>query len=178
MTNLPAEAEALILAELLKRVKARTNLVRATIPDYRIGQKETFRSPIDDRRLGSVYRTDPDPEWRIVDPFALDEWLAGQDEYTETTVEVREGCEAEAFAILEEHAPHVLEEVGRIQEFAATRAVDWCRINDKPLPGIEKVKPEGVLNVRPDPNAGTAIEAMIAAGVLTWDGQLAVEAGK
>ena len=37
-------------------------------------------------------------------------------------------------------------------------------------PGIARVKPPGTLSVRPDKNAGDAIERMVAAGILTWDG--------
>lgn len=170
--------EVLILAELAKRVRERQNITRAIIGvAFDNGDKQTFRSPLDDRKLGSIWRQDPDPEWRVTDEKALHTWLAGQPDYLETTVEVREGCEAEALAILAEHAPHLLEDVTGIRADAVERLLEASREQGEPAaPGIERIKPPGHLTVRPDKAAGEAIEAMVKAGVISWDGRPALEA--
>lgn len=173
------EVEALILAELAKRVRSRQNLTKALIGvGYGDGDKQTFRSPVDGRRLGTVYKTDPDPEWRVTDQQALDVWLAARDAYTETTVEIREGCEAEALAVIQQHAPGLLADVDRIRDGAAAEVLmESTRRGEAIAPGIERVKPAGVLTVRPDKAAGDAIEAMVKAGLITWDGRPALTAG-
>lgn len=175
--NLPAEVEALVLAELAKRVKARTAAAKAVIGgNYAPGEKQTFRSPVDDTKLGLVYRSDPDPEWRVTDEPALHAWIIEQDKYTATDVEIRGGCEAEVLAVLNEHAPHLLEDVVYVRHGAIAEVLaESKRLGEPAAPGIEKVKPEGVLTVRPDKAAGEAISRMVAAGILTWDGRPALE---
>lgn len=174
------EIEALILAELAKRVRSRQNITKALIGiGYGDGDKQTFRSPVDGQRLGVVYRSDPDLEWRVTDEAALDVWLAGHDEYLETTVEIRGGSEAEALAVIQQHAPHLLVDVCRPRRDAVSELLEEStRRGEAIAPGIERVKPAGVLTVRPDKAAGEAIEAMVKAGVITWDGRPALTADK
>jgi hypothetical protein len=58
----------------------------------------------------------------------------------------------------------------------ATRAL----FSGKPAcAGIERRKPAGRLSVRPAPTAGDAISRMVEAGIVTWDGRVALpEAGE
>jgi hypothetical protein len=42
---------------------------------------------------------------------------------------------------------------------------------EEPLPGIERVKARGSLVVRPDRNAGQAVERLVQAGGIPWDGR-------
>ncbi|MGL5908867.1 MAG: hypothetical protein ACRCZP_02625, partial [Phycicoccus sp.] len=72
----PAELEPIVLAVLEKRVKEAKAAARVPVePLYAEGDKRTIRSPLDDRKLGIVLRTDPDPEWRVTDRAALTEHL-------------------------------------------------------------------------------------------------------
>jgi hypothetical protein len=131
---LPAEVEALVLATLSKRVAARIDGVKATFSgQYADGQRETFRSPLDDAKLGMILRTDPDPTWKIVDPTALD---------------------------------------AELRTYVVDAALAQSRDTGTPAAaGIARVKPGGVLTVKPDKGAAAAVERMVAAGVITWDGQ-------
>jgi hypothetical protein len=167
------EVEALVLAHLSKVVEERDGVLRAIIGvGYADGDKHTFRSPIDHAALGAVWRTDPKPLWRVVDRLSFDAWLAGRDEYTDTDVEIRSGFEAEAFAVLAEHAPHLLVEAVRIRQGAEAEVLAECKRQKAPVaPGVELVKPEGRLTVKPADGAGEAIAGMVAAGVITWDGR-------
>lgn len=44
-------------------------------------------------------------------------------------------------------------------------------------PGISRVRPGGALRVVPDKNAGEAVERLVRAGVITWDGRPVLEQG-
>lgn len=178
MTELSAEIEALFLAELAKRVKARTAATKAVFgAAYAPGDKQTFRSPVDETKLGTVFRSDPDPEWRVVDWAALREHLRQDQANFETSHEIAD--EAAAIEVLREHAPHLLAEITRVNPDVVEEALDQSRRTGTPAaPGIERVKPEGVLTVRPDRNAGVAIERMVQAGVISWDGRPVLEAGQ
>jgi hypothetical protein len=167
------EVEALILAHLSKVVEERDGVLRAIIGvGYADGDKHTFRSPIDHAALGAVWRTDPKPSWRVVDRLSFDAWLADRDEYTDTDVEIRAGHEAEAYAVLAEHAPHLLVEAVRIRQGAEAEVLAECKRRKTSIaPGVELVKPEGRLTVKPASGAGDAIASMVAAGLITWDGR-------
>lgn len=184
--NLPAEVEALVLAELAKRVQARTAAAKAVIGgNYAPGRRETFRSPVDDTKLGLVYRTDPDPEWRVVDEPALHAHLVNDESYWEPVAEVLlpSGEVAlmspvdELYQIVAEHAPHLARSatVHLREDVVAELLAESKRVGEPAAPGIEKVKPEGALTVRPDKAAGDAISRMVEAGILTWDGRPALE---
>lgn len=174
---LPAEVEALVLAELGKRVKSRTDMVKALVGQrYPDGHKETFRSPLDGAKLGIVYRTDPDPQWRVTDPAALDAELRTYPGNLETVVGIAAEDEPEAFAVLAEHAPHLLTETVRVREGVVEAAVEQSKATGTPAAaGIELVKPAGSLTVKADPGAGPVVERLVAAGVVTWDGQPGLE---
>jgi len=178
--RLGPEHEALILAELARRVKDRIVVLRAVIGTcYAPGDKHTFRSPIDDQKLGSVWRTDPDPKWQVVDRDALDAWLITQDRYRQEKVRVRPDCWPEALACLASHAPDTLEDVVRIRDTAVDEVLAECARRGVPVaPGVDLVKPEGVLTVKPAPTAGEAIAGLVRAGVVDWEGRPALDAGE
>ena len=187
--SLPAEIEAIVLAELAKRLKTRQAATKAIVGNrYAAGDKQTFRSPVDETKLGTVYRSDPDPEWRVVDDYALSMYLAGRDEYMEPVAEVLLPSgeialmhpDDELYRIVSEHAPHLTRSACvRIRDGVINELVAESKRLGKPAaPGIAKVKPEGVLSVRPDKNAGAAIERMVQAGVISWDGTPVLEAGE
>jgi hypothetical protein len=174
--TLPAEVEALVLAELSKRVKSRTELVKATFSQaYPDGRKETFRSPLPGNpRLGSVWRTDPEPVWRVTDREALHADLRQHDGVMETVHEIAD-MEA-AVAVLLEHAPHLLVEITRVRQGVIDDALAQSAATGVPAAaGVELVKPAGVLTVKVDPKAGDAVERLIGAGLITWDGQRAIQ---
>jgi hypothetical protein len=170
--NLDAGLEALVLAVLEKRVKERIASAKAIAgADIEDGQKRTFRSPLDESKLGLIWRTDPDPSWQITDRDALARWL-GEDPRNVEYVDDIAGTDEQVIEVLREHAPHLLARVERVRQGAINAAVAAAANGETPLPGIERVKPRGSLVVRPDKNAGPAIERMVAAGYLTWDGRL------
>lgn len=177
--ELPAEIEALVLAELSKRVKARTDSVKASFGHrYAAGHKETFRSPLDRRqKLGIVYRTDPDPKWTVVDKEALHAHLRSFPGNVVTREEIV-GEEFEVIAVLREYAPHLLAEVTVVPDWVVEAALEQSAATGEPAaPGIELRAPSGSLTVKPDPAAGVAIEQMLAAGLYTWDGRPALPSG-
>jgi hypothetical protein len=62
MPDLPPEIEPIVLAVLEARVKEAKAAARAAIEHlYAEGTRTTIRSPLDGTKLGTVYRTDPDP---------------------------------------------------------------------------------------------------------------------
>jgi hypothetical protein len=168
---LPDEVELIALAELAKRVKERQATTKAVVgAAYADGDKHTFRSPIDGRKLGQVWRTDPDAQWRIVDEAALLAHLRTFPECVETFYEIAD--EQQAVAFLRVHAPHLLVEVERVIPQVITDAVTQSRETGEPAaPGIDLVKAPGVLTVKPDPAAGAVIERLQQAGWLGWDGR-------
>lgn len=188
MDQLPvsAEMEALALAELGKRVKANETLTRAEFSQaYPDGRRETFRSPVDGSMLGMVYRTDPNPAPIVVDKDALVRHLATVPGCTETVTEIM-GTEEQILAVLAEHAPELLCEVTRVPDYVVSNVLAGCKAkgntkgpDGKELAGVKMDKAGGVLTVKADPKtAGRAIEGMVAAGLLTWEGRRALPPGQ
>ena len=178
-TPLPPEVEALVLAELGKRVKARTETTKALFGQrYPDGHRETFRSPLDGSKLGIIYRTDPDPQWKVTNPEALHAHLREYPGNVETVYEIAD--ESAAIEVLREHAPHLLVEVTRVIPDVVAAALQQSRDTGEPAaPGIELVKPAGSLTVKPDPKAGAVVERMVTAGLISWDGSpRALDAGE
>lgn len=176
---LQPELEALALKALESRVTAQIKVTKSEFGQrYLDGRKETFRSPVDEAKLGQVYRTDPDPEWRITDRVALREHL---ETFPGNFVSrlVVDGDDAEILAVLDQHAPHLLKEVTEVPEEVFQAALRESKETGEAVaPGIKKVKPEGVLVVKPDKDAGRAIEGMVRAGLLTWDGRRPITSGQ
>lgn len=173
--ELPPEVELLVLAELQKRVAARIKTTKAVIGQrYPDGRKETFRSPLDDRKLGIVYRTDPDPVWKVTDREALHAELRQFPGSLETVTEITD--EAAAVEVLREHAPHLLADITRVSDSVVDAALAQSEATGTPAAaGIERVKPAGVLTVTVDKAAGgPAIDNLHEHGVITWDGRPAL----
>jgi len=172
MSDLPPELEPIVLAVLEQRVKEAKAAARAVIEHrYAEGTRNTIRSPLDDTKLGVVYRTDPDPAWRVTDREALCKALEDDPANVEYVDDIA-GTEAQVIEVLREHTPELLARIERVHSAAINAAVAAAAQGETPLPGIERVKPRGSLVVRPDKAAGPAIERMVAAGLLTWDGRL------
>lgn len=173
-TPLAPEVEALVLAELGKRVKSRTELAKATFSQrYPDGHRETFRAP-DGSKLGQVYRTDPDPRWVVADERAL---LAELREYPGNVETVAEIVDHDAaVTVLREHAPHLIAEVTRVRPEVVEAALEQSAATGTAVAaGLALQKPAGVLTVKPDPKAGVAVERMVATGLITWDGRPALD---
>lgn len=173
--ELEPEVVALMLRAIATAALDNLSATKAQLDGYSDGQSNKFRSPLDGRKLGQVYRTDPDPEWRIVDRAALVEHLSGFEGNWHTDLRIA-GDEAEVMGVLQEHAPHLLEEVRYIPEWIVEAALrESMETDEAAAPGIKKIKPSGTLTVKPDKNeAGPAFAALVQAGWLTWDGKRAI----
>lgn len=177
--SLPPEVEALALQCLAGRVKKQLDLSKAEFSaDYEPGEKRAFRSPVDDRKLGLIWRTDPDAQWVIVDRAALTEHLMGFPGNRETVVQIVGSAPLEEILpVLAEHAPHLIEDVEVLRDGVVEAALAQSRDTGQPAaPGIEKRKAGGALTVKPDVSAHLAIEGLIRAGLLQWDGRRALPA--
>lgn len=171
------EQEALVLHVLAKQVYLRLNEVKRELDSqYASGDSRKFRSPVDDAKLGIVYRQDRDPEWRVTDQEAFTAHMQGREHGTWTvrTLRLPDGYEVELAdvdelcQVLREHAPHMLG--------APRKVLNSVMINDllreslvsgtAAAPGISRVKPAGSLVVRPATHARRAVEAMVAAGAV------------
>lgn len=173
------EVELLVLAELAKRVKARTEIVKAVVGSrFDEGSRETFRSPLGGEKLGMIWRSDPDPQWKVTDREALHEHLSGFDGVLETSVGIAPEDMAEALAVIGDHAPHLLTLTTRVSAEAEQAALaQSVATGEAAAPGIERIQPAGVLTVKPDKAAGDAVERLVAAGWIEWDGRPALTTG-
>lgn len=175
-TQLAPEIEPIVLAVLESRVKEAKAAARVPLgPLYTDGDKRVIRSPLDDRKLGTVYRSDPNPTWRVTDRAALTAHLMDDPANVEYVDELTVTGPA-LLAVLAEVLPAevlagLLARVERVSEAAIAQALATARAGGDVAPGIERVKPEGTLSVLPDKQAGAAIEALVAAGWITYDGQ-------
>lgn len=180
-TTLRPEERALILAALAARVKAEQEMVKAEFSvAYVAGSKQTFRSPLGDA-LGYVQRTDPAPEWRITDEPALRKHLAAEfpgviEQVVLLAVPgvglVELDQLDELHQVLAEHAPHLLLRQERVTADAVAAALEQSKATGTPAaPGITYIRPGGTLRVVPDKAAPAAVERMVAAGIVGWDGR-------
>jgi hypothetical protein len=171
MSALPPELEPIVLAVLEARVKEAKAASRVPLePLYAEGTRNTIRSPLDDTKLGVVYRTDPDPKWTVTDRAALCKALEDDPANVEYVDEI-DGTNEQVVEVLAEHAPWLLARVERVRAEAINAAVAAAARGEQPMPGIERVKPRGALVVRPDKNARSAVERLVQAEVITWDGR-------
>lgn len=168
---LPDEVELLALKTLENRVKARIATTKAVVgAQYKAGDRHTFRSPVDGKKIGMVLRTDPDAEWVVTDPAALHAHLRQFPGCTETVYAISDTASAIEFLV--EHEPALLHEITRVRDDVIRDALIQSRESGIAVaPGIELRKPDGVLTARPDPQAGDAIEGLQRAGWLGWDGK-------
>ncbi len=170
------EIRALILATLAKQVAAEEKLVRTEFSGTLMaGTTVRYRSPLDDP-LGAVLRTDPKVEWRVTDPAALDAHLRTFPGCIETTLEISTEDMPEALAVIAEHAPTLLTERTEVALSAVQAALAQSKATGEPAaPGISKVRPGGVIQVRPDKGAAGAVARMVRAGLVDWASVLALD---
>lgn len=175
MTELPPEVEALVLAELQRRVRARIDLTKAIVGvNYPDGHRKVIRSPLDGQRLGQIWRTDPDPKWSITNEGELLDHLRGFPGNVERYYEIAD--EVAAVEVLREYAPHLLVEITRVRPDVVEAALEQSEATGEPAaPGIGLVKGSGVLTVKPDATAGPVVERLHSAGLIEWDGRPVIE---
>lgn len=179
--DLRPEHRALVLAVLAKRVAEEQELTRGEFSRlYEPGTKHTFESPLDGSLLGYVQRTRPKPDWTVTDERALREHLAEFPGCVEEVlllpvpgVGLVELDPADELArVLTEHAPEMLRREQRVTREAITAAVEESRAQGAPAaPGITLVRPGGQMRVVPDKDAAAAVERLVKAGLVTWDGR-------
>jgi len=170
MTALPPEVELLALKALENEVVRRQKVVKAVIGQtYQDGDKHTFRSPINDAPVGIVYKTDPNPVWEIVDRDALEKHLRADDDNMQSTLVIPAADMAEALAVLDEHAPHLLDVVTELKPDAVQNALNEAKSGKTAVPGIEKRKPSGVLTPKLAEGAYERVGELVQAQLLTWD---------
>lgn len=181
MEPLPDEAIALVLKRLSSKVAENLKLTKAGFEsDYGSGDKRTFRSPLDGKKLGSVYRSDPDGQWTVTNRALLEAHLMSFEGNKVTSVGIREDAPyEEILAVLSEHAPRYLEDRVDLHPDAVQAALDQsAATGEAAAPGITFLKPGGIVTVRPDKEADQAIQGLISGGLLTWDGQRALPAAE
>lgn len=177
--ELPAEIESLVLAETVKRVTARDKLNRAVFgQNYADGEKQTFRSPVDGSRIGSVWRTDPDFKWVVTDRAAFEAEMRSFPGNLVTDVGIAPEDMPEALAVLAEHAPSLITETHCLADGVEAAALAQSKATGAAAAaGIECVKPAGTLTVKVDPKSGSgAIERLVSNGLIGWDGRPALPA--
>ncbi len=174
-TDISVEVESLAYAAIETEAKRRKELGKALLAQhYPDGRTERTRSPLGEK-LGSVLRTDPDPRWMVVDRDALYAHLRTFPDSTETVYEIAD--ETAAVEVLREHAPHLLVEITRVKQEWVDDAVAQSRATGEPAaPGIERHKDRGVMTVKPDKAAFAAVQRLVEAGRLSWDGRPALPA--
>lgn len=182
------DLEAVALAELADRVEKRKVAVRALAgADLDDGDKRTVRSPLDGTALGSVSRTDPEPQWAVTDWSALEAELTTRGQVdTAYRLHLPGGEDPvvlhpidELCKVLLAHAPHMLQEVSRVPGPVVAELLAESQRTGRPAAsGITLTKPAGTVRVTRAKTCGPAIERLVAAGHLTWDGrpQLAADA--
>jgi hypothetical protein len=177
---LPPEVELLALKALETEIVRRQKVAKAVIgQSYPDGEKRTFRSPIDDAKVGIVYRSDPDPDWQITDREALEQHLRAFPGNMVTSVRIDPADMPEALAVLAEYASHLLTETDELDPDAVQAALDQSKATGQPAaPGIERRKPAGVLTVRPDRGAYETVARLVQANLLTWDARPVLPAGE
>jgi hypothetical protein len=79
------------------------------------------------------------------------------------------GCKV--IPVLVERALQLLARIERVNVSTLDAAVVAAAWGEEPQPGIERGGARGSLVVRPDRNAGEAVEPLVQVGVITWDGR-------
>lgn len=182
MDKLTPEHEALCLAILANRIADVDELTRAEFSQqYPDGRKETIRSPLDDLMMGIVYRTDPDPVPIVVDKDALVRHLLTVPGCSETVTEI-DGSHDRVVEVLAEFAPELLSTVTRVPEHVIKTVLAGCKAKGKAkgpdgqdLPGVKMDKPGGRLTVKADKDGIRAVEGLVQAGLISWDGRRAIQ---
>ncbi|MDN5929652.1 MAG: hypothetical protein L0I24_01060 [Pseudonocardia sp.] len=166
------EVEVLAYAAIEREAKRRKELGKAIIGQrYPDGRTERIRSPLGDR-MGSVYRTDPEPQWVVTDREALHAHLRTFPGNLTISVGIAPEDMAEALAVLDEFAAHLLTETTVLDPEAERAALAQSAATGEPAaPGIERVKPSGSLTVSPAKDAFDVVGRLMTRGLLSWDGR-------
>lgn len=174
-----------VLTWMGKRIKAETDVARLEAARLlKKGDTLAARSPLDDTRLGRVSMSDPKQTARVTDRAAVDAWIS--DKYADKCVGRWEitGPMAEVIATLREHAPHLVEYVTSVPDWAVNELLTRAERYGEPVgfsmecgpdapPGIAVKTPDGVLTVRLASDAAdAAIRAMWDAHLVDIDGHI------
>lgn len=106
--------------------------------DYSNGQGEYFRST-NGMKLGQIRRGDPDPGWQFTDKAAFEAHVRAEHPgVVETGLEFVAGKRPEIFAVLAEHAPHLLKDIDFVPDEVFTDALSHSQDTGEAAgPGIE-----------------------------------------
>lgn len=156
-------------------INALTKTVKVTkldlSPEFGKGDKRAGRDPRNDRTVGSVYRTDPEPTAYIRDQKVFDQYL--REHYSDQFESVVEfGPEEEIAAVLHEHAPHLLVHRELPTKAVVDKVLALAVSHD--IPGTARTSPEGVLTVKPNDYADRVVDELLAKSPIT----LELESGK
>lgn len=168
---------------LNKRTKAGSDAARHTAGEnLSPGDSLTVRSVLDGTRYARVTMTDPKPVARVVDRDAVEGWAIDHD-YGDKLVGRTEivGPMSEVIAVLRQHAPHLVDEVHSLPDWAlhelrvrseeAGEPVGWGgEMGEHAPPGIEVSTPRGVIQVRLESAVERVVADYLAAGRIQYDG--------
>jgi hypothetical protein len=187
MTELTPLSKALLRAAILKHLG---NVVKAaekenkTVLDGMMRKGDTLAvwSPIDDdAKIARVSKSNPDAKALTTDREAVARWVEEHYPKKMRDEAVIVGTDAEIVAVLKEHAPHLLA-IGKtvpawvfneleVMAASAGRPVGFSGEIDKHAPpGIEIVKPDGVLSVTLDKLGPSALQELWEAHMFAMDG--------
>ncbi|WP_009473838.1 hypothetical protein [Rhodococcus sp. JVH1] len=174
--------ELIALGVLQKHIKDATDIRRAS--QFHVmepGDRVTARVQLNGEsiKLGSVTRTDPDPELKVVDQKAFDTWVV--DNMGDNTVaEYRFGDDEKVAEVLRKHAPHLVQEVRVAAPGWANDAITLAGRGEGPIPdGVDFVTKDSVLQVRPDAKtAPTLIPELWRLGILDIRELVAIGGGE
>lgn len=144
------------------------------------GERIVARSPVDNRKIAVIPKSDPKPVVFIVDGKALTEWMA---EHYPATIEARTeiaGSEAEVVRVLFQHAPHLLKRGQRITPEALSELKRTAVALGQPIgpggeaniPGLEVRESNAVVSCRPEDGALEIIKDLHDQGILELDGTI------
>jgi hypothetical protein len=174
-----------VLTWMSRRIRAETDAARAEAAQLlKKGDTLAARSPLDDVRIGRVSMSDPKTTATFTDRAAVDAWIAQR--YPDKCVGRWEitGPMGDVITALRKHAPHLVEYVTSVPDWAAnellTRAEGWgepvgfsMECGPDAPPGIAVKTPDGVLTVRLDSaSADAAVRAMWDAHLVDIDGHI------
>jgi hypothetical protein len=143
------------------------------------GDRVQVRSPLDDVKIGPVWKTDPKPHADVVDGGALLAWFQEHHPELVGSTYVVSGTDAEVVDALFKFAPHLLKKSTAIK----TEALRELRTNSVALgqpvgpdgeadvPGLVVRTPPPVVQCKPDPET-----ALVAVVQLVQDGRLDLHA--
>ncbi|AUS34639.1 hypothetical protein C1M55_28330 [Rhodococcus qingshengii] len=159
---------AVLVAALVKSIMGIKSISSTGLDEVMSkGAKETAtRIYIEDgeqkeEKLGTVSKSFPDPISTIVDPEALDAYLR---ETRADQLECRYvlGNLEEVYAVLIEHAEHLLTIDEVVPQWMVDLAKKEALIVGRKIPGIKVTRPPGVVTIRPNTAAQALAESVLA----------------